>query len=122
RYAGKAQALTFSERVPDVDRAVIVQADDVTCMSILRLSAVCRHEGQRIADAHLLVETYMEEAHATLVTPRAQAQESDAITMTRIHVRLDLEYESRERGFAGAHLAPVGLARSRRGRMRHEAA
>src|SRR5262245_4013418 len=71
--AGETQALPLAERVANVDRAVIVQADDIARKGILRLSSIGGHESQRIPDAHLLVEPHVKETHATLIASRAQA-------------------------------------------------
>ena len=61
-----------------------------------RLRAIGGHEGERIGDAHLLVEPHVIHAHAARVFARAQAHEGDAVAMLRIHVRLDLEDEAGE--------------------------
>src|SRR4051812_31642778 len=50
------ELLALGERVADVDRTVIVQADDVTGERLVGRAAVGSHERQRIGDAHLFVE------------------------------------------------------------------
>src|SRR5262249_51462528 len=52
---------------------------------------------------HFLVESHMKETHAPGIASGAQAQERDTVAMPRIHVRLDLEHEARERFFGGRH-------------------
>ena len=96
RDAGERELLALGEGVADVDGAVVVQADDVAREGFLGRAAIRGHEGERIGDAHLLVEPHVVHAHAARVLARAQAHERDAVAVLRIHVRLDLEHEAGE--------------------------
>src|SRR5690606_37233843 len=49
RYAGEHEALAFGEAVADVDRAVIVQADDVAGKRLGRALPVRREKRDRVA-------------------------------------------------------------------------
>ena len=50
------------KRVADVDRAVVVQADDVAGVGLVGVLAVGRQERQRVGDADLLAEAHVEAA------------------------------------------------------------
>ena len=49
-YAREAQKLALGESIADIDRAVIVQADDVTRIRFLRGRSVGCHEGERVGN------------------------------------------------------------------------
>ena len=59
RDAGEGERFTLGEGIADVDRAVIVQADDVARPGLVGLLAVGGHERQRVGDAHLLAEPHV---------------------------------------------------------------
>ena len=67
RDAGERELLAFGEGVADVDRAVVVQADDVARERFVGVLAIGGHEGERVGDAHLLVEAHVVHAHAARV-------------------------------------------------------
>ncbi len=113
------------EGIADVDRAVIVQPDDVPGVGLLGLGAVGRHEGERIGNPDFLAEPGVIEPHSARVTPRAKPHEGDAIAMSRVHVGLNLEDEPRKRVLERLDLALASHARQRSGRIawqRHAAA
>src|SRR6185437_1486089 len=107
----EGQLLPLGERVADVDRAVVVEADDVAGVGLLRMLPLRRHEGQRIRHPHFLAEPRMIEPHAARVLARAQPQERDAVAMPRVHVGLDLEHEPRQRLLQRRHQPLARLAR-----------
>jgi hypothetical protein len=120
RDAGERELLALGEGVADIDGAVVVQADDVAREGSSGGLAVRGHEGERVGDAHLLVEAHVVHAHAAVVLARAQAHERDAVTMLGIHVRLDLEHEAGEFALGGLDLALHGFVFERRRRVRRE--
>ena len=75
--------------------------------------ALTGHEGDGIGDLDLFTETNLIGLHTLFVMPRAHAQEGDAVAVLRVHVRLDLEYETGKFFFAGFDLAHFGLTRQR---------
>src|SRR5690606_817343 len=92
--AAEADVFALGETVTDVDRAVIVQADYVTCVCSLGLQPVCGHERDRSGDLHLLAGTHVHELHALLELSRANSHEGDAIAVAGVHVRLYLDNEA----------------------------
>ena len=110
-YTGKGQILALGERVSDIDGSVVVQPDDVARKRLFRLAAVGRQESQCIGDTNLFVEAHVMHAHPAHVAAGTQPHEGNAVAMTGIHVRLNLEYESGELGF-------VRLDRTLQGRPR----
>ena len=94
---------------------MIVQADDVARIGFPRLHAVGGHEGQCVGHTHFFVEAHVVQAHAALILAGAQAHEGNAIAVARIHIRLNLEDEPRERLLQGIHRALGSCARERTG-------
>ena len=70
------ERLALREAVADVDRAVIVQADDVARVRLLDVLAVGRHERDRVADADFALQARVIHAHPGLVGARAHAQKT----------------------------------------------
>jgi hypothetical protein len=83
---------------------VVVQAQDVAGPGFLGALAIRRHECQGIRDAHVAPDAHVPELHAANVAAGADTEKCDAVAVRRIHVRLDLEHEARQRGLAGLDL------------------
>ena len=120
RNAREHDRLALGEGIADVDRSMVVQADDVAGERLLGTLAVRRHEGQRVGDADLLAEAHVPEAHAARVAARADPHEGDTVPVGRVHVGLDLEDEAGQRPLRRLDLAAGGLSWPRRGCMLHE--
>src|SRR5262249_52387952 len=114
RNSGEAQRLAFRERVADLNRAMVVQADDVARVRVVCLHSLAGHERDGVGDFHFFADPHMPHAHALTISTGADAQKRDAIAMLRIHVRLDLEDESGKRGFARRYRTLMRRTRLRR--------
>ena len=110
----------FREGVPDADGPVVVDADDVAGVGRLHVLAVRGHEGQRVGDLHVPPDAHVTHFRALGERPGTDAQEGDAVAVVRVHVRLDLEHETGERGLGRIHRARLRRPRQRRRRVRHE--
>jgi hypothetical protein len=80
---------------------VVVDADHVAGKRLGHDLAVRGHEGQRVGQLHFLAAAHMQRLHPGLEAARADAHESDAVAVLRIHVGLDLEHEAGELLLAG---------------------
>src|SRR5690606_4373583 len=120
RNAREHQALALGEAVADVDRAVIVQPDDVARVRLLDVLPIRGHERDRVGDANLAAEADVVQFHSGTIAARANAHERDPVAVRGIHVRLDLEDESRERGLERIDATRLGVARQRRRRVLDE--
>ena len=104
-HAREIQLLALGEGIADVDRAVIVQANDVPRIGLLGLAAIGGQEGQRIGNPDILAEAHMAHPHAAGIAAGAQAHEGDAVPVPGVHVGLDLEHEAGQLGLHGADLS-----------------
>ena len=93
---------------------MVVQADDVAGVGLVDVLAVRGHERNRVADAHFAPHARVVHAHTGLIFTRANAYERDAVAVRRVHVRLDLEHETRERVLFRRDRSRFGRARLRR--------
>ena len=99
---------------------MVVDADDVACNGVRHHDAVLSHEGQGVRDLHVAVLAHVEDLHALRIAARADAEERNAVAVTRVHVGLDLEDEARERRLGRFDLANAGITRLRRRSPLHE--
>src|SRR5690606_15195037 len=89
-------------------------ADDVARPRVLHALAPLREEGHDVVRAERLAGAAVDDAHAAPEAPRADAHERDAVTVPRIHVRLDLEDDTGEARLHGVHRARERAAGARR--------
>ncbi len=75
---------------------MIVQSQYIAGVCCLCLLAILRHERDGVGDLNVAPGTDLEELHARPILSRCHAQESDPVVMLWIHVRLNLEDETRE--------------------------
>src|SRR6476619_2643602 len=71
-------------------------------------------------EADLLAALRVSDDHVALEFSRADADEGNAVTMPRVHVRLDLEHEAGEPGRLRIDDFSVRLTRARLGGVREE--
>ena len=120
RNSGKLKALTLGEGIANLDSAVVMQADDIAGNRLFHQHPLSRLEGHCVGDFHILANAHMPHFHTLAVAPGAHPHKGDAITMTRIHVRLDLEHKTTQRVLAGSHMARDRVPALRRWRPLHE--
>ena len=95
--SGELQGFSFGERVADLDRPVVVDADDVARPGLLDVGPVLGHEDRRVGEDDLAADPVVKHLHPTGELPRADPEEGDPVAVGQIHVRLDLEDEAGER-------------------------
>ena len=108
--AAKGQIFSFAEGVGNANGTVIRQADDVAGVSFGGLYAVACHECHGICHLHAASQTHVMQAHALAIATRTNPQEGNAVSMARVHVRLNLEDEARETSLGGGHGAACGFS------------
>src|SRR5947209_333518 len=118
--AREAQLLALGQGVADAQVAVVGEAEDVPGAGLLGQLALAGQEEQRIVDGHGLAGAHVEELHAALEAAGAEAHEGDAVAVLGVHVRLDLEDETRDLLLVRLHLARVRRLRARRRRQLHQ--
>ena len=64
--AGELQRLLVGEGVADLDRAVVVDADNVARESLFDIGPVLSHEDGGIGKVDLLADTVMSDLHAVV--------------------------------------------------------
>ena len=104
------------ERIPDAEYAAIDDTDHVSRPRLLDAVALASHELLCRREAHGLAGPDVLHLDAGLEMAGTDAHEGNAIAVTRVHVRLDLEHEAGELGAGGLDGADARL--SRRGRRR----
>ena len=75
---------------------MVVQTDNVTRPSFFDVATVGRHKGHGVGDFHVLANTHVAHLHIALIFTGANAQERNAVTVLRIHIRLNFEYKAAE--------------------------
>ena len=120
RDTGETEGFTVGKGVADLNRAVVVQADDITRQGALHEHALAGLEAQRIGDFHMLARAHMAHLHTFFIATRTDAQKRDAVAMARVHVRLNLEHKAGERGLGGGDAALLRRPALRRRRPIHE--
>ncbi len=88
---GVLELLTPGKGIPYLDSAVIVQADNITGNCTISLRPLPGQESNSITDANFLAYTHVLHFHALFVSAGADTHEGHTISMTRIHIGLDLE-------------------------------
>src|SRR3546814_9811343 len=79
RNAGEVQYFAFRERIADRDRAMVVQADDVTRICFFDGLAISRHEHQRVRHPHHAVEPHAVNVHALAVRSEEHTSELQSL-------------------------------------------
>jgi hypothetical protein len=97
-----------------------VQTENVARKRFISVLTIRSQEGERIIDAHLFAEAHVKEPHAFRIAAGTNAHECNAITMTRIHVRLDFEHEAGELFFSRFNRTARGSARQGARRVSNE--
>src|SRR5215207_877663 len=93
---GELEIAVLRQRVANAQVPAIHHADHVTGPRFLDGVALASHELLRRCETDHLARAHVSHLHPGLEFPRAHAHEGDAITMFRVHVRLDLEDEPGE--------------------------
>ena len=101
--------LCSAYRVAESEDARIEQAHDIACVGFIDNGAVVSHERSAGSELQLFLPLHMVGFHASLELARADAHESNAVTMVLVHVRLDFEHEARE-GFRHRIYQRIGKA------------
>ena len=96
RHTAVLEFLTFSEGVTDLNRAMVVQADDVARPGFFNMRAFIGLERDRISNLHGLADAHVLHLHALAVAAGADPHEGDPIAVRRVHIRLHLENEAGE--------------------------
>ena len=65
--AGKTQCLPSGKGIADLNRAVVVQANNVPRDRGLHQCAIPRAEGHRVCNADILVDAHMTHFHALVI-------------------------------------------------------
>src|SRR5210317_46597 len=103
--------------VTDVDRAVIVQADNVSCVCRFGMLPVSRQKRDGFGNLHFLAKPDMVNSNPLTILAGADAHEGNAVTMPRIHVRLNFENESSQLLFHRIDITLFTFVRQGRRRM-----
>ena len=110
RQSGELQVLALGERIAELQRAPVRDADDVARPRHVEHVAPLRQEGHHGRRPDGLAVAHHLDLHAALEAARAHPGERDAVAVGRIHVRLDLEHDRREGRLGGLdqplHRAP----------------
>jgi hypothetical protein len=108
------------QRVPDAQLSGVVQADDVARDGLVDDRALGGHERVGLRRRSGRAGAGERGVHAALEVARHHPQERDAVAVTRVHVRLDLEHEPRELGSCSAHGCRPWSGGARGRRQRHQ--
>ena len=92
---GEGHGLAVVERVADREGAGVGQADDVAGVRRVERFALVGEQPHRARQPHVLAGARVADRHVALELAGADAYERDAVAMARIHVRLNLEDETR---------------------------
>ena len=95
---------------------MIVQANDVAGVRRLCMLPVGGHEGYCLRQLDRLAQPQVHDAHALAIPARTDTHERYPVSMSGVHVRLDLEHKTGEAIFHGFDGAAVTGARQRRRR------
>ena len=93
---------------------MVGNAYDVAGKRFLQQFSSLREERYDGARANVFAGARNAQFHTALKSARAYPQESDAVAMCRVHVRLNLEYYAGESGFVWIHHAFERHTRRRR--------
>ena len=102
------------ERVADAECPVGDQAYDVAGIRLVQRLAVLRKQLLRIRKPDRLAGDRVVDHHVLDEPARTHAHKREAVAMPGIHVRLNLEYETREVGIGRRHQPLRGIPRLRR--------
>ena len=113
RDTGEFQNLTLSEGITNLNGAVVMQTDNITGIGAIHMRTVAGHKGQRIRNHHVFFETHLMQFHAFFIHTGDNAQERHAVTMFRIHIRLNFKDKPGEFIFFCSHFTDIRLTRHR---------
>ena len=91
---------------------MVVDADDVASDGGVDVFALGGEEGERVRDFDVAGEAHLAQFHARGEGAGVDAHEGDAVTVFRVHVRLDFEDEAAEFVFLRGDGAHCGLPRA----------
>ena len=89
------------QRIADAEAVVADKADDVAGERFVHRFALVAENLVRAGEAHFLPGARVMHGHVALELAGTNADERDAVAMLRVHVRLNLEDETGERGVFG---------------------
>ena len=110
RNPREAEGFFFRKRVADLDRPVIMNADDVAGKRFLNVAAILGHEHRGLVDLDILAQAVMANPDAGGEFTGADSEKGDPVPVGRVHVGLDLKDEPGKLLFRGVHHAGGGLA------------
>ncbi len=120
RNAGEFERFFLRESIADLNRAVIMNADDIARICLFDIRAVLRHKNCGIGERHFLADTVMNNAHAALKLSRADPHKSNTVAVRRIHVGLDFKNKAGKIIFIGVNISCRCRAGERRRSDFHE--
>jgi hypothetical protein len=102
--AGKLQALSFCQRIPELQCPMVGNADDISGIGNVEQIAALGEERYDPVGTNILVVTRDSQVHAAFEPAGTDADEGDTIAVCRIHVGLNLEHYSRKPRFVRLHV------------------
>ena len=100
------------QRVTDSQSPAIHDADHIARPRLFDRYSIARHELLRRGEANRFSTALMQHLHVGFEMPGHDAHERHAVAVLRIHVRLNLEHETREVFSIGWHWTSGRLART----------
>ena len=101
------EVFAFGQGVADAQLPVVRNTDDIASPSLFGQFAVRGEEQNRVRNRHRLFRTNMCQLHAAMEVARGQPDKGNAVTVFRVHVRLNLEHKASDLVFLGHNLTRV---------------
>ena len=117
---GELQRLHVRKGIADLDRTVVMNADDVARVGLVHMETVLGHENGGVGQGDVLADAVMAHFHAAGEPPGTDADECDAVPVGRIHIGLNLKGKAGKGGLGGLHLPGDGHPWTGRRRQFHE--
>src|SRR5690606_7596023 len=116
RQSGELKIFALGKDIAQMQQAVVGDADDVAGVGLFDQLTSLGEKRHHVIGANLLAGSGDFQAHAAFEAARTDAYERDAIAVSRIHVRLNLEHDPAELLLVRLHFALQCLARAGRRR------
>ncbi len=105
------------KRVADLNRAMVVQTDDVARVSFFDVFAAVGLKGNGIGDLNIFTDPYMIDFHALIEFTGANPHKCHTVAMGGIHIGLNFKHKTGEFFLVRLNFALFRLARPGAGRI-----
>ncbi len=117
----KSEIGATREGISDLNRAVIMQTNDVTRPCRLCLRTFARKKCHGIAYPNIFAESDVFHFHTLLILTRTNPHKSDSVPMFWVHICLNFEHKTRKLTAIRVNYASTGISRQRRWRKFNKA-